>query len=116
MFVSRKFGSGKTLRSAWPLASILLVGTLLSGNGRLLTGSLTAISLPLRSSDCEKSPARSRAVGTVTWPMPPFRLVGTDSRRQKKEQLPGAAIDFPGDVNGPADVVVPRVEAVARFG
>src|SRR5207244_9011293 len=62
---SAVLGNGNTLSSFGPLELIRFAGILLPGNGRPVVGSLITINCPLVSRLCEKSPWRSRAVGTL---------------------------------------------------
>src|SRR5574340_1663888 len=81
-----KLGCGKTFIRAVPFVSTRFAGITLPGNTARVVGSVMGISLPFRSMDWEKSPARSSAVGTVTLPEPPL-LIGQYSCDQKKNSL-----------------------------
>src|SRR2546429_2752516 len=61
-----ELGSGKKLSNAWPLLFMRAVGIMLPENCAAVKGSRTTGTAPLELIDFEKSPMRSKAVGTVT--------------------------------------------------
>src|SRR5262249_40146233 len=61
-----ELGSGKKLSSACPLLFMRSVGIILPENWAPVSGSRTTGVAPLELTDFEKSPMRSKAVGTVT--------------------------------------------------
>src|SRR5215472_16051949 len=101
MDLFEKLDSGKDFSSARPFESSRLVGMTLPGNGAPVLGSLTTISEPFRFSDCEKSPARSSAVGTVTCRSAPGLFTGHPSCDQKKNSFCRSRFHFLGMKTGP---------------
>src|SRR5437870_11064933 len=61
-----ELGNGKKLSNACPLLFIRAVGIMLPENCAAVKGSRTTGTAPLELIDFEKSPMRSKAVGTVT--------------------------------------------------
>ena len=97
---SEKFGAAKIFRMACPAGLIRAAGMMLPGNSALLSGSRMVMRRLFRSTDCEKFPSRSRAVGMVREAMRVV-VVGQNSWPQKKNSFSRLRLNLPGTKTGP---------------
>src|SRR5689334_278988 len=89
-------------KSASPFLLIRLAGITLPGKLAFVRGSRTRMSAPPGFSDCEKSPALSRAVGSVcTDGVEPAEVLGLLSKLKKKKSFWRAVLKSFGMVIGP---------------